>query len=187
MRPGLFTRMSDRAVTFFSRFEGDGPEPRIVLSELSAKKSAIGIATFFGLSAIFFSVAGRLDQAPLFFGTQAAVMVGVKAWFGWHRRNPPLRNAGSSWRGVLGALGHAAGAFCVGLFILYVLRRAIPVFAEGSVWLEMLKVLAIASGLAVFTYQRRTGWRHDDPERSLIIVPIAMLFAAADAIFRFLF
>jgi hypothetical protein len=184
MRPGWFTRISDRAVSFFARFESDEPEPVEVTTDPTASRTAVHIWAGFGFSALLLSVAGRIDQAPLYFGAQATMMIGLKAWFGWHRRNPPIRNAGSTKRGVLSALAHAAGAFGAGLFFLYVLRRSFPDMMLGSDWLHVLELLILPPGLAVMTYQRRTAWDHDDPERMVIIGAVTAVFVAVLFVLR---
>jgi hypothetical protein len=173
MSPGFFTRTSDRAVSFLSRFQNDTPKQPFIQVDLS-ERSPMRTAVAFAVPAVVLSTIGQTTEAPLFFGTQAAVMIGLKAWFGWHRRNPPARDAGSTRRGVLSALAHATGAFAVGLFAVYTMRRAIPFLVEESDWLINLEHLMLATGLGVITYQRRTGWNEDDPERHLIIGAIAV-------------
>jgi len=184
MRPSWFTRMSDRTVSFLRRFESDEPEPVQVTTDPTESRRAVHVWAAFGFSALLFSVAGRIDQAPFYFGAQAAMMIGLKAWFTWHRRNPPIPNAGSTKRGVLSALAHAAGAFGVGLFFLYVLRRSFPDMMVGADWLHTLEILIFPPGLAVMTYQRRTAWHHDDPERMVIIGAVTAVFVAALFVLR---
>jgi hypothetical protein len=160
------------------------PEPVQVTTDPTESRTAVHVWAAFGLSALLFSVAGRIDQAPFYFGAQAAMMIGLKVWFTWHRRNPPIPNAGSTKRGVLSALAHAAGAFGVGLFFLYVLRRSFPDMMVGADWLHTLEILIFPPGLAVMTYQRRTAWHHDDPERMVIIGAVTAVFVAALFVLR---
>jgi hypothetical protein len=178
MRPGILTRMSDKAVSFFSQFEDDEPEKPLVQTDPSeVSRSPIRQLFGIGMAVIAFAIVGRRSEAALFIGTQALMVIGVKAWFDWHRRNPPAKDAASTPRGVLSALIQATIAFAVGVFYLYVLGRSIPIFAADHDWFRTLEYLIVPSGLAVITYQRRTGWSHDDPERVVIIGAIAVVFA----------
>ena len=176
MRPGLVTRISDKVVSLFARFEGDEPEP--VINQDPAWKSPVRMVLAWTTGTAAYMLVGRRDQALLFFGTQAALLIGAKAWFDWHKRNPPAKDAGSVPGGILRALLHAVGAFTVGLAYCYVLERSIPMLAENSNGLWGLEVLVVSSTLAVLAYQRRTGWKQDDPERLLIIGVVAVAFAA---------
>jgi hypothetical protein len=186
MRPGLPTRISDKVVSLFARFAGDGPEPDVINQD-PAWKSPLRMVLAWTIGTGAYMLIGRRDQALLFFGAQAALLMGAKAWFDWHKRNPPAQDAGSVSGGIFRALLHAVGAFTVGLAYCYVLGRAIPMLVENSDGLWGLEQLLISSGLAVFTYQRRTGWKHDDPERLLIIGVVAVAFAALVSVVQLFF
>jgi hypothetical protein len=100
MRPSLPTRVSDRIVLFFSRFEDDKPERDLIKTDPSEGRSPIRTAIGAAFMIVAFSVAGNPKKAVLFFAAQAALLIGLKAWFDWHRRNPPLKDASSRMGGV---------------------------------------------------------------------------------------
>jgi hypothetical protein len=188
MRPGPLTRLADRVVDYTSRFEADVPERPFILADPSESQSPRRLLLGFGIATVAYSILGVREHAALFFGTQALMLVGLKKWFDWHRAHPPASTPGSTRGRIVSALMHAAGAFAVGIFYLYVLDRAIPTLGREGDWLTHLSGRMLPPGLAVITYQRRAGWVHDDPERMIIIVVVTAAFAGLSVIAKtFLF
>jgi len=175
MRPGLFTRASDRIVLFFSRFIDDKPRPDLIKTDPSELRSPIRTVIAGVLMIVAFSIVGDPAKAVLFFGAQAGLLIGLKAWFDWHRRNPPLRNPPSTLNGVSGAILHAAGAFVAGAAYVYAVTQSVPSMGAPRDWIDGINHLMVPSSLAVLTYQRRTAWDHDDPEIAVIIGGVALI------------
>ena len=175
MRPSLFTRLSDSVVLLFSRFIDDKPKPDLIKTDPSEWRSPIRAVIGSVVMIVAFSVVGNPEKAVLFFGAQAGLLIGLKAWFDWHRRNPPLRNASSTLSGVTGAVLHAAGAFIIGAAYIYAVSQSIPSMGVPRDWIHGMDMLILPSGLAVLTYQRRTAWDHDDPEIAVIIGGLALV------------
>ena len=185
IRPSLATRITDRVFSFFSRFEKDEPEKPVITSAPSEQRGPIRMAIGFGIATLAFILMGDRSQAWLFIGTQALILFGLQAWFTWHRKHPPAKDAGSTRQGIASALIHAAGAFGAGIFFLYVVRRSFPDLFTQPDWINSLELLFFPAGLGVLTYQRRTAWEHDDPEMGIIIVAIAIVIYIGLRIARF--
>jgi hypothetical protein len=186
MRPGPITRISDWFVSFLSRFEDDD-ERELINTDPSESRRPVRTVVALTVFTVLFSVFGTPNKAALFFGSQATLLITIKAWFDWHRKNPPEQDSSSTWKGVRSALIHAAGAFTVGAVYMYALSSSIPVMASPSNWIEGLELLMVPSALAVLTYQRRTAWNHDDPEIGMIIGAVALVAYVAFMIARALF
>ena len=131
----------------------------------------------FGLFAFLLSAGGRHEEAPLFFTALGVSIFGLTAWVDWHRANPPGESA-TTRRGIVKALLHALGALAVGLFFVYELHRAFPLFTERLDWVQQIVELMLPAGLATMAYQRRAGWERDDPESPVIEGAIAAVLAA---------
>jgi hypothetical protein len=175
MRPSLLTRASDRIVEFFSRFSADKPRPDLINTDPSQWRSPIRALLGTCFLVFVFSRVGNPENAVLFFGAQAGLLIGLKAWFDWHRKNPPLKNASSTLGGVGRALLHAAAAFIAGAAYIYAITQSIPSRGLPRDWIDGIDMLIIPSGLAILTYQRRTAWDHDDPEIGVLIGALALV------------
>ena len=171
IRPGLLTRFTDRVVSLFGN--GHAVETPLVLARMADHRPVGKVALFFAACTLLFPFFGRLSETKLFFGTQALMVIGLRTWDEWHEAHPPEKDADSTLRGVSRAAGHAAMAFCAFLFFFYAMKRSVGFGADYD-----LMALWGASGAAVLMYQRRTGWKHDDPERGIVVATVAIVFAA---------